>query len=173
MKLPKKPTILIDSREQKPVFDISTPPPANVAGYEITTIDAGDYTVKELSNIVIVERKANAKELYGNFILNKDRFIRQVERMRTYAHKYIVVEQTYPEFLNVKYLTFINPFKRRFSIISTIESWLISLSQTENIHFIFAGKENAPRIIQNILVKSYEYARKDYKRKTSVIQKSN
>jgi hypothetical protein len=40
-----------------------------------------------------------------------------------------------------------------------IESWLIAFSQNENIHFIWAGKKNAPRLAKRILVKSYYWER--------------
>jgi hypothetical protein len=83
--------------------------------------------------------------------------------MRAFKHKYIIIQQTYSEFLDPKNWSFINPYNRRFSAIAMVESWLIALSQNEGIHFIFAGKVNAPRLAKRILLKSYEYERKRIK----------
>ena len=163
-KLPVKPTIIIDTRE-KPENRLFNPdePDSDVAGYLVEKVDAGDYTVKEIPNLVVIEKKQDGKELYGNLITNKDTFMRCIERMRAFKHKYIIIQQTYYEFLDPANWTFINPYGRRFSAIAMVESWLIALSQNEGIHFIFAGKRSAPRLTKRILLKSYEYERKRLK----------
>jgi len=163
-KLPVKPTIIIDTRE-KPENRLFNPaePDKDVKGYLVEKVDAGDYTVLEIPNLVVVEKKQDGKELYGNLITNKDTFMRCIERMRAFKHKYIVIQQTYYEFLDPANWSFINPYKRRFSAIAMVESWLIALSQNEGIHFIFAGKRSAPRLTKRILLKSYEYERKRIK----------
>jgi hypothetical protein len=164
-KLPVRPTIIIDTRE-KPGYRLFASSPdgdKDVAAYIEEKVDAGDYTIKEIPNLVVIEKKADGKELYGNLVTNKDTFMRCIDRMRAFKHKYIVIQQTYAEFLDPKNWTFINPYPRRFSVMAMVESWLISLSQTEGIHFIFAGKANAPRLARRILVKSYEYERKRIK----------
>lgn len=163
-KLPVRPTILIDTREkpENRLFD-PTAPDKDVQGYIVEKVDAGDYTVLEIPNLVVVEKKQDGKELYGNLITNKDTFMRCIERMRAFKHKYIVIQQTYYEFLDPKNWSFINPYKRRFSAIKMVESWLIALSQNEGIHFIFAGKIYAPRLTKSILIKSYEWERKSLK----------
>jgi hypothetical protein len=163
-KLPVKPTIIIDTRE-KPENRLFNPalPDKDVKGYLVEKVDAGDYTILEIPNLVVIEKKQDGKELYGNLITNKDTFMRCVERMRAFRHKYIIIQQTYYEFLDPNNWTFINPYKRRFSAIAMVESWLIALSQNEGIHFIFAGRINAPRLTKRILLKSYEYERKRLK----------
>lgn len=163
-KLPTKPTIIIDTREKPDhrLFAISPDGDDEVAAYVEEKVDAGDYTVKEIPNLVVIEKKQDGKELYGNLISNKEVFMRCVERMRAFKHKYIIIQQTYAEFLDAKNWTFINPYPRRFSAMAMVESWLIALSQNENIHFVFAGK-NAARLTKRILVKSYAYERKRLK----------
>jgi len=164
-RLPTKPTIIIDTREKPDhrLFAVSTEGDDEVKAYVEEKVDAGDYTVKEIPNLVVIEKKQDGKELYGNFITNKEVFMRCIERMRAFKHKYIIIQQTYAEFLDAKNWSFINPYPRRFSAIAMVESWLIALSQNENIHFIFAGKANAPRLAKRILVKSYAYERKRLK----------
>ncbi len=164
-KLPVKPTIIIDTRE-KPgnrLFAANPKGDSEVAAYIEEKVDAGDYTVQEIPNLVVIEKKQDGKELYGNLITNKETFMRCIERMRAFKHKYIIVQQTYYEFLDPANWTHINPYKRRFSAIAMVESWLIALSQNEGIHFIFAGKIHAPRLAKRILLKSYEYERKRLK----------
>lgn len=159
---PKRPTILIDTREKlaNRLFAASEVGDKDVAAYTEQKIDAGDYTVAEFPNLVVIEKKQDGKELYGNFILNNEVFMRSVERMRAFTHKYIVIQQTYDEFLDAKNWRHIGKYPRRFGAMAAVESWLIALSQNEGIHFIWAGKKNAPRIAKKILCKSYEYERK-------------
>ena len=87
--------------------------------------------------------------------------MRSVEKMRAFKYKYIIIQQTYAEFLDVKNWAHVSKsYPRRYQAIAAIESWLISLSQSEGIHFIWAGQKYAPRIAKKILCKSYEYERK-------------
>ena len=162
-KYPTKPTIIIDTREKPAnrLFDPSEVGDKEVAAYIEQKIDAGDYTVAEFESLVVIEKKQDGKELYSNCILNKDVFMRSIERMRAFKHKYIIIQQTYAEFLDAKNWAHVaRGYPRRYGAIAAVESWLISLSQSEGIHFIFAGKKNAPRLAKKILVKSYEYERK-------------
>jgi hypothetical protein len=163
---PVKPTILIDTRE-KPEHALFQPCEVgdkDVAAYRKEKVDAGDYTVAEIPNLVVIEKKQDGKELYGNCILKREVFLRMIERMRAYKHKYILIQQSYAEFLDPKKWTFINPYARRFGAMAGVESWLIFFSQSEGIHFIFSDKKNAPRIARRILCKSYEYERKRLKK---------
>ena len=162
-KYPTKCTVVIDTREKPAnrLFDPSEVGDKEVAAYIEQKVDAGDYTVAEFPQLVIIEKKQDGKELYGNLILKKDVFMRSVERMRAFTHKYIIIQQTYAEFLDVKNWAHISRgYPRRYQAIAAVESWLISLSQTEGIHFIWAGKKYAPRIAKKILVKTYEWERK-------------
>lgn len=169
---PVKPTILIDTREKPAnrLFDANEAGDKEVAAYKEQKVDAGDYTVAEIPDLVVIEKKQDGKELYANLILNKDVFMRSVERMRQFTHKYILIQQTYAEFLDPKNWTFIGKTPQRLRGIAAVESWLISLSQTEGIHFIFAGKAKAPRMAKKILLKSYEWERKRQMRKDKELE---
>lgn len=164
---PVRPTILIDTREKPAnrLFQASEAGDKEVAAYREQKIDAGDYTVLEIPDLVVIEKKQDGKELYTNLILKKDVFMRSVERMRIFTHKYIIIQQTYDEFLDPKNWYFVGKMPARLRAIAAVESWLVSLSQTERIHFIFAGKSKAPRLAKKILLKSYEWERKRQMRK--------
>lgn len=161
-KYPVKPTIIIDTRE-KPgnrLFAVNEDGDKLVKAYVAEKIDAGDYTVQEIPNLVTIEKKQDGKELAANFIKHKERFLREVDRMRAFKYRYIVIQQTYPEFLDPNNWRPIRSIKKRLAWIAMVESWLIALQQNEGIHFIFAGKKDAPRIAKKILLKTYEYERK-------------
>ena len=161
-KYPVKPTIIIDTREKpdNALFQESDEGDKDVAAYRREKVDAGDYTVADFDNLVVIEKKQDGKELYGNLILNRETFLRSIDRMRKFRHKYILIQQSYREFLDQKNWRHIGRIPRRFQAMATIESWLINFSQTENIHFIFVDAKNAPRMAKRILLKSYEYERK-------------
>lgn len=55
-------TILVDTREQKPYWDINR-----------TTLIVGDYTTKKLKNIYHIERKS-LQDLYGTLTSGNNRF---------------------------------------------------------------------------------------------------
>lgn len=161
-KYPVKPTIIIDTREKPAnrLFAANEEGDKQVKAYIEEKVDAGDYTVQEIPNLVVIEKKQDGKELAANLIKHKERFLREVERMRAFKHKYIIIQQTYPEFLDPDNWRPIRSVKKRLAWIAMVESWLIALQQNEGIHFIFAGKDNAPRMAKKILLKTYEYERK-------------
>lgn len=163
-KYPTKPTVIIDSREQQPLFEESEEGDGDIGAFIRKKLDAGDYSLEEFPDLVIIERKKSGMEMYSNFILNKDRWLRQVERMRKFKHRYIIIEQSYEEFLDSRSWAPIKPLPKRFSMMAIVESWLIAMSQNENIHFIFAGSRHIKRIAKRILMKSYEYEKKSLKR---------
>jgi hypothetical protein len=160
-KYPVKPTIIVDTREKPEhrLFDIDKADD-KIAGYEVEKVDAGDYTIKEVPNLITIEKKQDGKELYSNFLLHKDRFMREVERMRAFKEKYILITQSLDEFYDPKKWTHINPYKRRFAAMSMVLSWLMYLAREENIHFVFIGKKNAGKFAKQLLLKAYETERK-------------
>ena len=86
------PTIIIDTREQNPLpFD-----DLHIAGVksipsERGTLHTGDYSIKGLENICCWERKAIG-DLYGTVVGDHARFKRELERMRDYKYKWLVIE---------------------------------------------------------------------------------
>jgi len=78
------PTILIDTREQCPWSFHELPS-------ETATLDTGDYSVKGLSHLVSVERKS-IQDLVGCVGADRDRFKRELQRLRAYRFALVVVE---------------------------------------------------------------------------------
>lgn len=79
------PTIIIDTREQTPwTFTLPT---------EVATLDAGDYSVKGLEHLIAVERKS-LSDLLGCIGTHRGRFKRELQRLRGYRFRMLIVETT-------------------------------------------------------------------------------
>lgn len=82
-------TIIEDSREQRPLsFD-------GFRGVEVIRqgLKTGDYSIKSYESQICFERKSVA-DLVGTLIGGHERFLREMERMRDYEARYILVENT-------------------------------------------------------------------------------
>jgi DNA excision repair protein ERCC-4 len=83
---PKAPlTILVDTREQRP-----PPFPKGVLVEREMQVE-GDYTTRFLCNVARIERKS-ASDFYGSITHDRARFMREVERLKRFPHRVIVVE---------------------------------------------------------------------------------
>lgn len=88
------PTIIIDTREQKPLL---------FSGLKIRgasslpcidcKLDVGDYSIQGMEAEVFIERKS-AADMYGTLFQGRERFERELERAKDHKHKYLVIEST-------------------------------------------------------------------------------
>lgn len=100
------PTIIIDSREQKPyVFR-----DAQGAYYDtiIKALPAGDYSIEGYECEIAVERKS-LDDLVNTVIHSKERFHRELTKLRMYGYAIIVVEATVGEILAHNYSSQASP----------------------------------------------------------------
>lgn len=67
------PLIIIDTREQKPMWD------PEVFNVKLQKMNEGDYTTEDLIGIAHIERKSPA-DLYGSIIQGHERFKRELQR---------------------------------------------------------------------------------------------
>lgn len=77
------PVIICDTREQRPLQFTHLPA-------ESATLMTGDYSVKGLEELFAVERKSLA-DLAGSLTRDRDRFMREMHRMRGFAYPYLLV----------------------------------------------------------------------------------
>lgn len=140
------PTIIVDSRENKPyAFRKSK----NCAGCEIGKLDYGDYQIKDMPDLIAIERKQNITELCGNLGKNRKRFERELERMSAAKFRYVIVEDYWSSIWRAHY-TRMHP--------NSIFQSIISLELKYGVHFIFAGtREMAHQITRSLLLKSFKY----------------
>ena len=82
-------TIIEDSREQTPLsFD-------GIRGVNVVRqgLKTGDYSIQGYEDKICFERKS-VPDLVGTLIRGHERFLREMDRMKTYEVKYILIEHT-------------------------------------------------------------------------------
>ncbi|MCH8854071.1 MAG: ERCC4 domain-containing protein [Planctomycetes bacterium] len=84
-----EPIIVVDSREQTPWRFSNLPS-------ETGTLDTGDYSVRGLEHRVAVERKS-LDDLLACVGRERDRFKRELQRLRAYRFRCLVVEASHAD----------------------------------------------------------------------------
>lgn len=102
MTAPPTLTVLVDTREQRPF-----PFPAGVI-IQRETLGEGDYTTPKLIDVARIERKS-AADLGSTLTHGRERFDREVERLKRFAHRLIVVEGELGDFINGRVRTGMHP----------------------------------------------------------------
>ena len=161
-----KPTIIVDTREKYP-FDFERDNDFNEVIYQ--KLEAGDYTLEGLENIVVVERKKSVDELYNNVStkLKFDRFVREFNRMPKY--RFIVGEFTWEDIYSPSSY-FINSRaskhkpRSKKQPIAIILPKLINFMANFNVHIIPAGLK-AQAITKHILLYFYKENNLGFKNK--------
>lgn len=82
-------TIIQDTREKKPVEFAAH---GAVESVEIAKLDTGDYSVKGMESVLMIERKASVDEVFMCLGVQWGRFEKEMERAKPYKYKYLVIE---------------------------------------------------------------------------------
>jgi ERCC4-type nuclease len=144
-----RPTIIIDSREQRPL-DFGDWPT------ERAGLDTGDYSLRGFTDLIAIERKS-LPDLVMCCGRERDRFMRELNRLRAYRYRAVVVEATYKKIQGGKWRSQLKPAH----VIGSIASWGAKF----NIEFVFAGDpEGAAVWTVNRLRKIHEHLREYAKR---------
>ena len=85
----KQITIIQDTRESLPL-DFTKFRGIDVVRHGLKT---GDYSIAGFENVWVCERKSVA-DLVGTLVSGHERFLREMERMKSFEEKYILVENT-------------------------------------------------------------------------------
>lgn len=121
-----KPTILIDKREQKPYL---------FTGYDCDILrrstPTGDYTVLGLEDRVTIERK-ELSDCVSTVTRDRERFRRELERMRSYEFAAIVIEASAAKLAH-------GPYPHSRANPSSVFGSLISFALRYGVHVVFAG----------------------------------
>lgn len=91
-KIPK-PVVLVDSREQMPLCLFENHPNW-FGGEQLVTLNAGDYSLEGMGDILSLERKSMADAI-GSTIAGRERFIRSCARLAKFRWKAILIEASY------------------------------------------------------------------------------
>lgn len=89
--------IVVDTREQEP-YQFN---PARVAVVR-RALPAGDYSVEGMETVVAVERKT-VEDLVKTVIRERDRFVRELDRLALYQASCVVVEGNLSDVLEARY----------------------------------------------------------------------
>lgn len=94
--------IVVDTREQAiPPF----PPEVTV---QRGTLDTGDYTTELLHDIARIERKSLG-DLVGSLTHDRERFMREVERLRSFPFRLVIVEGDLGDVIEGRYRSKASP----------------------------------------------------------------
>lgn len=121
-----QPAILVDSREQLPL-DIQAYPT------EVVGLPVGDYGIRGFSDwtnpAFIIERKS-LSDLIGSLTSGRERYMREIEKMRQFQFAAIVIEATEWEVERWEYQSKTTP--------QSILQSLAAISVRTNVHVIWA-----------------------------------
>ena len=117
-------------------------------------LDTGDYSIDGLEDKICIERKASPTELALNLGSNKATFLREIERMKDFDHRFLVLEFT-PEDLNgFPHNSKIPEAKKRSIKVSGkyITKCLMEFMIYDDIQVLFCGdKHNAFLMVSSLL----------------------
>ena len=127
---------------------------------EIAKLDVGDYTVKGLEDVLMIERKTlgDLWNTLGGPVSYK-RFLREMERAKNHKIKYLIIEATLAE-VDAGYFWYVRGRGKQKSKVSSanIHAKLISLQIKHNVHVIFAGRiDKARSYVRRIMDKVFRY----------------
>ncbi len=129
--------IIVDTREQTPW---AFPPDVEITSKKL---DAGDYSLAGFEQLVAIERKS-LNDMLGCITSGRERFIRELQRLRGYNTKAVIIESTIAEVQMNKYRSKVHPN----AVIGSICSW----QSRYGVPFIWAhNREISAGVCQTIL----------------------
>ena len=145
--------MLIDSRERTPL-DIRAYP------VEVVGLPVGDYGIKGFSGWenpqFIIERKS-LSDLIGSLTQGRERFLREVEKLKRFRFAAIVIEAQESDALSGEYLSKATP--------QSIPASLSIIQIRADIHIIWAGdRDGAVRVLEQLAHQFCRGIEKDHKR---------
>jgi len=154
-------TVIKDSREQDGfTFEAFNGRYTSCDGMIVEKLDTGDYSIKGLEDKLCIERKGRLSELAINLGKDKRRFFSEIERMKDFPFKFLVLEFSLADLMDFPEGSDI-PEEKWASIKITNKymlKMLIEFQMYDDIHVIFAGnRRNAKLVVNSILKRVNEY----------------
>lgn len=146
-------TAIVDTREQYPL-DLGQLP------VETGTLTTGDYSLKGFESLISIERKA-LSDLIGCMTSGRERFENELQRLKAYPVRAIVIEATWQDLEQGNYRSKLNPL----AACHTVASWVSQFCTP----FQFVGShEAAGRFVSYLL---YSTAKKEHARLQALFPK--
>lgn len=157
----EKPTLVIDTREKLP-WDFEGDDDFEDVIYE--KLDAGDYAIKGIEKLCVIERKATADELLNNFFskAQRTRIYAEIDRLQEYKYKFIVIEEDLLDLMHPDSYYYNKSGKNKGSNkipIAVVISNLTDIMLQHGVHVIFAGARGQA-FSKGILLRVHELYRK-------------
>lgn len=146
--MPRSFEVIVDTKEKQPWDLVSS----EIIGKEYKALKTGDYTVKGLEDIICIERKGSISEIAQN--LSQKRFKKELERMKPYRFKYLMIEGGLTELIN--YPLGSNLPQKIVSKIRVNGKYLLRcinrIQVKYGVHVVFGGnRENTEWIAINLM----------------------
>lgn len=145
-------TVIKDTREQEGYYFSSF---NTCAGMVEHKLDTGDYTIQGLEDKICVERKGCVEELAVNLGQKKHAFLDEIERMKNFEHKFLILEFSLDDLLKFPDETRI-PIKNKLSLKITgkyMIKCLLEFSLYNNINVLFCGNKHSAFLAVSSLFK--------------------
>lgn len=154
-------TVIKDTREQDGyTFEKFNGRYASCNGMVVRKLDTGDYSLVGLEDKVCIERKGRVSELAINLGKDKYRFMREIERMKEFPFRFLILEFSLEDVMDFPERSDI-PEEKWDSIKVTNKymlKMLIEFQMYDDIHVIFCGnKKNAKLVVNSILKRVNEF----------------
>ena len=125
-------------------------------------LDAGDYAIEGMQDILVIERKATVDELYMIFTKDKKLIAAEFERLKDHRFKIVVIEESCDDVMNPnRYYVNKKKINRRSPKmpVAVVTSNLTKLMLECDAHIIFGGMR-AQAMARGILLHAYELHQK-------------
>jgi ERCC4-type nuclease len=123
------------------------------AGMIEQKLDTGDYSIQGLEDKICIERKGCVEELAINLGQKKYTFLNEIERMKVFPHKYLILEFSLQDLINFPQHTRI-PVRNKSALKITGKYMLKCLIEFElynDVHVLFCGdRRNAFLAVSSI-----------------------
>ena len=142
--------VVKDTREQNGYFFSKF---NKCAGMVTQKLDTGDYTIEGMEDKICVERKASVEEISINLCKQKHAFMNEIERMKEFPHRFLILEFSLDDLIKFPDETRIPADKIKSVRITGkyILRCLMEFQVHDGIHVVFADdKYNAFRYISSL-----------------------
>ena len=144
-------TVIRDTREQEGYYFTEY---GACEGMIDQKLDTGDYSIQGMEDKICIERKGCVEELAINLGQKKHTFLKEIDRMKEFPHKFIILEFNLCDLIDFPENSRI-PEKSKASVKITGKYMLKCLMEFQiynNVHVVFCGnKYNAFLTVSSIL----------------------
>lgn len=123
-------------------------------GMDVSTLHTGDYTIKGYEDVICIERKASVSEIAMNLGKKKSAFYREMERIKDYDFKYMLLEFSASDVINYPQSLLSDSDK---DIYRRAKSGEIALPDFKRFHVVDQTKISGKYLLKCLLEISIKY----------------